>query len=165
MAPHHDAHKRIQEMAPLHFWLSYLLGIAAPNLALIIASFTILAINWGSTCGIPLISLPVWLLVFAIVETLYLIESAVGAYYRAEDHGPKALTYGLIVHMIFLIIWNIIGACAFYDDSAGCQTNVYSLWAMTFAVLCLQWIIMGCWVCICCCWCCKICLGGKDSDK
>jgi hypothetical protein len=155
----------VKDTPSLTFFLVYFLTIGAPTTALIIASYVILALNWDAACDGTMMPLPVWLLVFAIFETLYLIKSAVSAYYRKTDTGSKTLSYGAGINQLFMIIWNIIGAVALFRDSDDCQTALYPLWAMVLAVLIIQWIVMGCFTCLICCACCAGCAGGLGGKK
>lgn len=102
--------------------------------------------------------LPVWLLVYAIIETLYLIKSAWAAYNRESDIGSKTLSYDIVSNQLFLLIWNIVGAVALYRDSTSCLTQLYPLWTMTLCILVIQWKIMCIVACLICCICCGTCL-------
>ncbi|ARF12009.1 hypothetical protein Klosneuvirus_3_144 [Klosneuvirus KNV1] len=148
----------VQEATPLYFILTYLLTVAAPTTTLIVSAYVLLGIYWNEPCGNNLMSLQVWLLVFAIFETLYLLKSAGAAYHRKERTGASVYVYGAGVHWLFMIIWNIIGAVDLFNSD--CQTALYPIYAITISVLAIHWIILSCYACLCCCICCGACCSG-----
>jgi formate/nitrite transporter FocA (FNT family) len=59
---------------------------------------------------------------------------------------------GLI--FVFIVIWIIVGSAWLFTDST-CNEKFYSLWAMTLAVLIVNYIGLGL---ICCCGFCAGCM-------
>ena len=113
-----------------------------PGLALGIASLVIAAQNPDITCDGTMIPLPTWLNVYggtalgmcgvlAIAIALLTCGVPIGMYTYAGIG---------IFHHIFMIAWNVVGAVSLFRDSTDCKDAVYSIWAMTLAVLIVQWI-------------------------
>lgn len=148
-----DPVKNVQEANPLYFILIYLLTVVAPSTALIIAAFCILGIYWDEPCGNKM-SLQVWLLVYAIVASVYLLQSALAVYHRKTRFGAVTYVYSASVYWLFTIIWNIYGAVDLFGSD--CQTILYPIYAMTLTILILQWIVFSCYACMCCCLCCRV---------
>ena len=72
----------VQNSPPEKFYPFYILSTIMPTTALIVASLVIAIINWQSNCGGKMMPLPIWLLVYAIVQFLYLSNSGVAVYFR-----------------------------------------------------------------------------------
>lgn len=141
----------VQSMNPLKFAIIYMFTTGLPTFSICLASCVILSLYWNAACDGSMMPLPVWLLVFFIFESLYLVKSAVSAYNRQKRSAAMVYACGVVGNQVFLIIWNIVGAVALFRDAPECQYALYSLWAMVLAILCLQWISMGCHLCLFCC--------------
>lgn len=113
-------------------------------------AFSIAAIVIGSQymnvlCDInSFIRLSTWLIVYGSVN-LFGAFCALGVVLTLVAENGYAMV-GNIVYLIVLglfnLAWNIVGAVALFRDSMSCQTYSYSLWAMTLAILIVQWIGM-----------------------
>ncbi len=115
------------------------------SLAFSIASIVIGTQYMASTCDLnSFIRLSTWLIVYGSVNLFGVVCAALVVYMLATEHyATMAVNIGyLIVLGLFGLAWNIVGAVALFRDSMSCQSAAYSLWAMTLAVLIIQWIGM-----------------------
>ena len=124
-------------------------GIGAP-LAVSIASVVIGSEFMDSWCDVnSFIRLSTWLLVYGSVNLLGCFCAAAVVVTLVTEH-PWA-SVGNILYLVLLglfnLAWNIVGAVALFRDSMSCQSYSYSLWAMTLAVLIIQWVSMVAQLC------------------
>ena len=97
--------------------------------------------QWGAVCSAA--SLPplyTWLLVYGVValSAAALLAPLVCCLRRP---AAKALFLALLCAAgLFNFAWNIVGAVALFRDAPQCYSQNHSLWAMTLAVLIIQWI-------------------------
>ena len=117
--------------------------LLAPTLAVSIAGFVIGGRHLDATCDdTAVMQLSTWLFVYGgvglgmvvciIIALIMLIMGAAWAF--------VVLIATLIPCQLFMLAWNIVGAVSLFKDSGACQTQAYDLWAMTLAVLIIQWI-------------------------
>ena len=142
--------REIREASILEFGIPYtLLMLIIASLA--IASCVILVNNWNADCDAVWLSLSAWLLVYFILQILYLVVGCICGFYRTTRIGSMAIIYSIIVKHSLLIIWCIIGAIALFGYSSECQTVAYSLWAMTLSVLIIELILICILLLVGCC--------------
>ena len=134
--------ENIQDAHPTKFRIWYSLLVLLPTFSLTLVSYIILGENWDATCGTSWIPLQIWLLFYAILQTIYFVESIIAGFRRTTISGSKIIVYGTIVKHSLLFIWNIVGAVALFRDSGACETLAHSLFTMVLSVLCVQWILM-----------------------
>ena len=126
--------------------------IASP-LAFGIGSLVIGTQNMGATCDhiVPtsFMSLSTWLIVYGSITIAFAVLAIAALFMLITGHAAFMimLLVVLIPNFLFMFAWNIVGAVALFRDSYPCQTTAYPLWAMTLAVLIIQWIGM---VAACC---------------
>merc|ERR1711991_126475 len=84
--------------------------------------------------------LPTWHMVYGIVV---LVTAAIQIVCIILINKAKILFILVtLVVGLFMFAWNIVGAVSLFRDSGECKDTNYSLWAMTLAVLIIQWIGM-----------------------
>ena len=116
--------------------------VAIP-LAFSIASIVIGSQNLDATCDdASFIPLSTWLFAYGGVQLFFVVTGIIAVVLLIMDHASAFILWvvGLILASLFMLAWNIVGAVALFRDSPSCMDNSYSLWAMTLAVLIIQWI-------------------------
>jgi hypothetical protein len=102
--------------------------------------------NMNTTCDKTLssyfLSLSTWLIVNGSVSLFYAVLSiATLVLWITEHDSYQGLYYGSGLPIgLFMFAWNIVGAVILFRDAYPCQTQAYSLWAMTLADLIIQWV-------------------------
>ncbi len=127
------------------FGVALLIIFILPTLAVSIASFVVAAQNMDATCDSTMVSLPVWLHVNGAVSlavALFMI-CTFGAFMATLQWGVL-IPFGVVavLYSLFNFAWNVVGAVALFRDSMDCLEQTTPLWAMTLAVLILQWLTM-----------------------
>jgi hypothetical protein len=115
------------------------------SLAFSIASIVIGSQYMNSLCDMhTFIRLSTWLIVYGSVNLVgVLCATTVVIFLVTEHYLALGFNIGYLVLLgLFNLAWNIVGAVALFRDSMSCQSNSYSIWAMTLAVLIIQWIGM-----------------------
>lgn len=115
------------------------------SLAFSIASLVIGTQYMTSLCDVnSFIRLSTWLIVYGSVNLAAVCCAILVVIMLAIEHDSTIIVnYSYTIGFgLFGLAWNIVGAVALFRDSAGCQTAAYSMWAMTLAVLIIQWIGM-----------------------
>jgi hypothetical protein len=153
-------HEGVAEVSFPKLLVGLIFGYYIPNIILIILSIVFAIQNWNISCDGTMMPLPTWLLVFAIVETVFLIQTTISSYFKESKAGANSLTYGILLSEVFLFVWNIVGAIALFRDSGACEKVAYNIWALTLAILIISWIGMCCFCCCCCLICCGACAEG-----
>ncbi len=119
-------------------------GVGIP-LAFSIASLVIGSQNMAATCDAgSFMLLSNWLIVYGsvnLVGTLVALTIVIMIALESPWGAIGSIVY-LVLLSFFNLAWNIVGAVALFRDGMNCQTLSYSLWAMTLAVLIIQWIGM-----------------------
>lgn len=159
MDDEHDIEALVENSGSAGFYWSYFLLIVLPKSALTIASLAVLTNAWNNSCDWKMMSLQTWLLVFILFESIYLIISGIGAYFRKVE--PKVFKIGFSFNVIFTFIWNIVGAVALFRDSTDCHTSAFPLWSMVLSIICIQWIVWALTLIFSCCLCWGLCVGMK----
>jgi len=127
-------------------------------LAMSIASIVIGAEHQNAPCSDKaLVPLSTWLFVYGGVTLGLVVGAIVAVIMLLLDHpsGMVVWIIGLVLGSLFMLAWNIVGAVSLFRDSHTCLDQEYPLWAMTLAVLIVQWIgfVLSC------------CSGGRSRQE
>ena len=132
----------VHEASSETFWTTSILLVYVPTIILAILSYVMAGKYWDANCDGAMMRLPVWLLVFAIFETVFLVVFSVGACRRSSVSGTDTAVWASVFHQIFRFIWVIVGGVAIFRDAVDCYHLVFPLWAAVNAVFYIEIIIM-----------------------
>lgn len=109
--------------------------INAATLCFILTAYIIASIHFYDICNGNMMSLGVWLLVFALIETLYLVGLIIFDCCVHMENKKKIKLIGIYINCLFLLIWGIVGVIDLFGYSSACFAGQFSLWSGTLAVI------------------------------
>lgn len=116
----------------------YILAVAA--FCFILTAYIIGSVHFYDPCNGNMISLGLWLLIFALVETIYWISQIILSCCTNIKYKTKFSTIIIYINCLFLICWSITGAIDLFGYSQVCFTEQISLWSGSLAILIFTWI-------------------------
>lgn len=129
--------EQIQLAGKCKFFSLYTIVIFIPLISFILSSLIILIETWSSEWVPEWLPLQIWLLVFFLLETLYLIKCIIVTFYRTTEIGSKVIFYGVLIHQGLLLIWTIIGAIASFKYIEFPEER--PLYIIVLSIICVQW--------------------------
>lgn len=121
----------------------FLFYIIIPIINFTFTSIFFLVWNWNVICDESVISLSSWLLVFIMIETIYLITVILSAHYHKFGNRIGIRNVGFIIILFLILICKIIGTIIFFHDLKGHQPISYKLWSIAISFLFFQWIFFS----------------------
>ena len=91
-----------------------------------------------------LIPLSTWLFAYGGVQLFLVLIGVLALVMFIFEHIAAFILWIIlmVVGGLFMFAWNIVGAVSLFRDANTCMDQAYPLWAMTLAVLIVQWIGM-----------------------
>ena len=123
--------------------------VAIP-IAMAIPSFVIGSQWVGTPCAQQaVVPLSTWLFAYGGVQLGIAVFGVAAILLLISEHYSSTAVagVGMALSGLFMFAWNIVGGVALFRDAHTCLDQAYPLWAMTLAVLIMQWIGM---VATCC---------------
>lgn len=124
------------QKSPKVYITTHIVALATGILGVVIGAMYLDNAPCDSATIVPL---PVWLLVYGCI-TICTSGVMVVVMKKTDGSKKKRVQSGNCLVGLFGIAWNIIGAVILFRDAYACQSDAYSLWAATLAILVINWI-------------------------
>lgn len=122
-------------------------ALTIPGAAVSIASFTISAKFWDTTCdNSSFMPLPTWLFINGLASIAYCFIGIFLFFSLRKKHQTAYLMYvftSTVLVFLFKLPWNIVGATILFKYGSSCMTEARPLWDLTMGVLVIQWFILA----------------------
>lgn len=121
-----------------------IIAVILPTIVVSIVSLVIAKNHENTPCDGAMMPLPIWLRVYGGCGLAMSIALILAVVLLFCDNPAGLYMYAVvyILMAVFMFAWNIVGAVALFRDSNNCLKTDNPLWAMTLAVLIIQWIGM-----------------------
>lgn len=95
----------------------------------VLTAYIIGGIYFFEACNGSIISLGAWLIIFAILETLYLIGIIILVCCLPTGNKTKIKIIGVYINCLLLLIWAIVGLFDIFWHAFPCITGAFTLWS------------------------------------